>query len=962
MALFDFGCGGGCNFPGRPVHKSFYRLAPPILEHQAIFVVLPVGVEGQGFVHPGGDVLRFSTVELVSNLLALRGGFRNLFQGDLFAALGKPAGSAHPLSFPGACRQGCRGDAAIGLGLVRKLAIIDIPAGEVAVVAEGEGDAGSCRGQVHVAGWNPVQGPFPVVAAVGLEQSRVVVDFLHLRGADAGALGQAQNLQGLCSFVGHKPDSIGPTVGQVEVFALQQCVSIFVRADQAHIQAPLRGGRVAVQVRQGHFPILTSPVGARLGCPYHEDIGFLVVDIELLAHTQTCQHGIQFCLVGVRLDLGVIFVVLQGRLVRFLKLVQELNPAASVCLVVDGQLDAGRQGRARIDGDELKIGDVYIICCRIEVQRNALFLDGRDALLRGLPGLVVLALLDIGHGYLIVVLGAVFPVAQAVIGAGGDAQNDAGLHSDAQTGVGIEGLVGGRIVLIGHGENLVADRNALGARLAAGDGEVVLPGDRAILRDGPGDIFSTLGQGPVQLLLVQAQNRLAVGVLQGDGDGFALRLVDLQGLVRLRNGDFQIGGDNHRELGGVLVILLCLHHHGARAAGPDGDGHGPGIAAVKGVAAPLGCHLKGRFLAFGNWIVAGLGIIREAQAVGTGGTAAGDVDPFKLEGLFGDVSHGGGLRGVLALRLGGGFGRLGLHRGLPCSIRLGRWFRLVQQHNAALVFQVPVRCLPIRVRGSQILGVLLRLGKVSRGHFLDHHGLLRYPVRQQINGAALLRPVQAQLGPRAVVNVDGRPIQGGLGQNRGEGIVQLQIPQVRVRARVAVLAGDRRAGFGVLGCYGFGNSQPCAHFLFHLLIVQIGAAVVVQLNSALIPVLQSPVQIQAIIRGRLFSIQILIVVRLGDAAFQGIAIGNDNIVIRNSTKILLHFAVGGNGLAALDSTFLVAASSGQLHIAIAVRYLGRVLCVANDDRQRSAAAHTNTANDAAQPDACAVTESLRLNC
>ena len=95
----------------------------------------------------------------------------------------------------------------------------------------------------------------------------------------------------------------------------------------------------------------------------------------------------------------------------------------------------------------------------------------------------------------------------------------------------------------------------------------------------------------------------------------------------------------------------------------------------------------------------------------------------------------------------------------------------------------------------------------------------------------MLLPVDAELGPAAIVDVDGFPVVL-LGQDGWEGIVQAL--QLGIAAGEGVFAVD---GGGVLGGGDLPEVRQVVEERFlHLGIGEVGVAVVVQLDSAVPPI------------------------------------------------------------------------------------------------------------------------------
>ena len=556
----------------------------------------------------------------------------------------------------------------------------------------------------------------------------------------------------------------------------------------------------------------------------------------------------------------------------------------------------------------------------VEVQRHILQGQRRYILLRGYRSRVGLGDLEKGHRHLVVVFrGQVFPVPKAIGLSGAQTQDDAGLDLHPKSCIGIEDGCGTVVMLIMGRQDQVFQLQGFGPGLAAGDGQGVSAGFLRVLLDGPGDVDGILGQRPGQLFFGQALNGLPVLVLQGHGNGFALALVDGECFVAFLNENVQLRRDDHRKPCGVLAVIGAgLHHHGARAAGFQGDGGGIDGSGLREASSRFQ-NLKYRGILFFQKLVV-LRIVLEGQVLGLGRSGHGD--PLEVECFPVNV----GFRLLEGLLLGGFF------LGGPI---LGGFIRLFRG-----LFQKGLPCRVCRGLGD------------------------RLPIHHQIDGAGLRLPVQAMLGPCAVVNVD-----AALLEHRGEGIGQVQALQIPIRAGVAVLAANIGPGF-CIGCGDFseGSAQPFLHILFvlHLLVGQVGVAVVFQNDSAII-LYSKNIQIY------FFSLELvifpifesLVIVRIGNCTLQGVTVDDYRLVEARFHIIkspifnfpitiicmpTLHLTVGGNGVNGFDRPVFTC-RLGQFHIGVGIFNGGKLSAGrSNNICQRSTVSKDDATKQTAYPD------------
>ena len=212
----------------------------------------------------------------------------------------------------------------------------------------------------------------------------------------------------------------------------------------------------------------------------------------------------------------------------------------------------------------------------------------------------------------------------------------------------------------------------------------------------------------------------------------------------------------------------------------------------------------------------------------------------------------------------------------------------------------------------------------------------------------MLLPVDTELGPAAIVDVDGLPVVF-LGQDGWEGIVQAL--QLGIAAGEGVFAVD---GGGVLG----GGDLPEVRQVveersLHLGIGEVGVAVVAQNDF---PVTRTVKRVQVDFLVLEVFVPLLgpsaVVIRQLCAGIQGIAIDNFDVALTDNGEVFLHLTVGGNCLGALQAVYLPVFLPLVRHgnIAIAVFDCCDTGGIADQSGQVAAVTQNNTAQQSAHPD------------
>ena len=232
-------------------------------------------------------------------------------------------------------------------------------------------------------------------------------------------------------------------------------------------------------------------------------------------------------------------------------------------------------------------------------------------------------------------------------------------------------------------------------------------------------------------------------------------------------------------------------------------------------------------------------------------------------------------------------------------------------------------------------------------------------ILHQVQGGLLALPVDAQLGPGAVVHK-----LSVLGQNGGEGIIQAL--QHRVAAGEGELTFRSYAALA-FGYRGEGGELSVGNQIPELLVIHEGGiSAVLQLDFPFFPgpvaapetgIGQSWAYVHGIVPvfiGRF--LEQLVVICPADRGAQRITVVQHHIVTAaNLVKTSLKLTIGGNGVHILDAVAVVSLfidyTFRKLHIAVAIEQLRGCSHIANQFCQIAAGTQHNTATDAADPDA-----------